>query len=677
LKVLPFAAMLDQKQLQRFQNEARAAASLRHPNIVQVHFVGCERAVHFYAMDYIEGQTLAEVIRSLCGREGLEGAAPEDAGKVVANLADSLASGRFAPPKESPDPEAPAAAYIQEETPGAATDTNRTPQTAIATERSTKNPAKRYDTAQDVADDLKRFLEDKPIRARPPSLASRAAKWARRHRAAVTSAALAFVMATVLMTTVVWDHYQRRVELKQKVSANLGAAEAFLHSEDYTNADRQLGEATGYLKAAEVDRGPLVLATADLSKQVSAKRWASKRFSKFQELRKRVHSGLYHNDPRIQERAKENCRAALELYSVLEGGQWKGQAAIQDLSSIHREMLDEHVAELLFLLAHMEVVLNICDVEIAPDPAAIDSAHRRAIDALRRIETFHQPVSAAYLWIADSWEVLGEEKLAQDARQRGKITRSVTALDYYVLGEFQLRHDHLDQALKSYAVALRHTPDHNLSLLASGVILNRMGRHEAAEAMLTGAIAMNQNTTIAYIARGLSCLMQGKHELAEADFNAVLKLDPRSYRAYQELAFLYKRTEDFAQALAMYDKALAVDPGQYTTFSRRGSLYERLGNHEKAVADFTRIIEILSPRVSTAKHSPMLMSSEQQAWAAELIRTHCGRALSNAKLGQTKNALEDLRIAESLAHDTPGMNEEFVSLRAGVAGLLGLDVHED
>ena len=33
LKVLPFAAMLDTKQMQRFQNEARAAASLRHPNL--------------------------------------------------------------------------------------------------------------------------------------------------------------------------------------------------------------------------------------------------------------------------------------------------------------------------------------------------------------------------------------------------------------------------------------------------------------------------------------------------------------------------------------------------------------------------------------------------------------------------------------------------------------------
>src|SRR5262249_51747527 len=50
LKVLPFAAAMDAKQLQRFKNEAQAAALLQHPNIVPVHYVGCERGVHFYAM---------------------------------------------------------------------------------------------------------------------------------------------------------------------------------------------------------------------------------------------------------------------------------------------------------------------------------------------------------------------------------------------------------------------------------------------------------------------------------------------------------------------------------------------------------------------------------------------------------------------------------------------------
>ena len=67
LKVLPFAATMDQRQRQRFQNEARAAASLDHPHIVPVHGVGCERGVHYYAMQLIEGRSLAAVIEELRG----------------------------------------------------------------------------------------------------------------------------------------------------------------------------------------------------------------------------------------------------------------------------------------------------------------------------------------------------------------------------------------------------------------------------------------------------------------------------------------------------------------------------------------------------------------------------------------------------------------------------------
>jgi tetratricopeptide (TPR) repeat protein len=70
LKVLPFAAVLDSKQLQRFKNEACAAAQLHHANIVPVFSVGSDRGVHYYAMQYIEGHTLAEVIGELRKGEG-------------------------------------------------------------------------------------------------------------------------------------------------------------------------------------------------------------------------------------------------------------------------------------------------------------------------------------------------------------------------------------------------------------------------------------------------------------------------------------------------------------------------------------------------------------------------------------------------------------------------------
>jgi serine/threonine protein kinase len=79
LKILPFASALDERRLQRFKQEALAAARLHHTNIVPVFGVGTERGVHFYAMQYIEGQSLAVVLRDLRQSAGIEGPAANPA----------------------------------------------------------------------------------------------------------------------------------------------------------------------------------------------------------------------------------------------------------------------------------------------------------------------------------------------------------------------------------------------------------------------------------------------------------------------------------------------------------------------------------------------------------------------------------------------------------------------
>jgi serine/threonine protein kinase len=65
LKILPFAAVLDQRQIARFRNEAQAAAQLHHPHIVPVFAVGQEQGVYYYAMQYIDGQSLEAAISQL------------------------------------------------------------------------------------------------------------------------------------------------------------------------------------------------------------------------------------------------------------------------------------------------------------------------------------------------------------------------------------------------------------------------------------------------------------------------------------------------------------------------------------------------------------------------------------------------------------------------------------
>ncbi len=92
LKVLPFAAALDPRQLQRFKTEAQAAAHLHHSNIVPVYAVGCERGVHFYAMQFIDGQTLAQLIRSERERTEDRGQRTEKADSSLSSVLCPLSS---------------------------------------------------------------------------------------------------------------------------------------------------------------------------------------------------------------------------------------------------------------------------------------------------------------------------------------------------------------------------------------------------------------------------------------------------------------------------------------------------------------------------------------------------------------------------------------------------------
>jgi serine/threonine protein kinase len=130
LKILPFAGALDPRRLRRFQNEAQAAACLHHTNIVPVFAVGCERGVQYYAMQYIDGQTLAAVIADLRQLTGLENAGDKELPAPCSEAADAATSGRSVRHKCPPG----AAPHV------AAPDTSFEPRDRLSTERSTDSP---------------------------------------------------------------------------------------------------------------------------------------------------------------------------------------------------------------------------------------------------------------------------------------------------------------------------------------------------------------------------------------------------------------------------------------------------------------------------------------------------------------------------------------------------------
>ena len=62
LKILPAEVAADSERMRRFTREAKAASALSHPNVAHIYDIGDFEGIHFIAMEYIEGETLAKRI---------------------------------------------------------------------------------------------------------------------------------------------------------------------------------------------------------------------------------------------------------------------------------------------------------------------------------------------------------------------------------------------------------------------------------------------------------------------------------------------------------------------------------------------------------------------------------------------------------------------------------------
>lgn len=63
LKILPPSLSRDLSSVQRFRNEAQAAAQLDHDNIARVYFIGEDKGLHFIAFEFIRGTNLREIVQ--------------------------------------------------------------------------------------------------------------------------------------------------------------------------------------------------------------------------------------------------------------------------------------------------------------------------------------------------------------------------------------------------------------------------------------------------------------------------------------------------------------------------------------------------------------------------------------------------------------------------------------
>jgi len=111
-----------------------------------------------------------------------------------------------------------------------------------------KEPESRYATAQEMAEDLRRFLEHKPIKARRPSVSDRLAKWIRRHTVLVASTMALLMLSVMGLTTATL-----LISREQSRTQRAYQAEALLRRKTRKAVDEMYGQVAEQLLTQKPD----------------------------------------------------------------------------------------------------------------------------------------------------------------------------------------------------------------------------------------------------------------------------------------------------------------------------------------------------------------------------------------------------------------------------------------
>lgn len=756
LKVLPFAAALDDKRLQRFKNEAQAAAQLHHGHIVPVYAVGCERGIHYYAMQFIDGQTLAGIIAELrqfsTGKSAPPsgGAGGSSAGPVVNTGSATTVS----PPPLSNTPQSasPAAetgrqwaaalsterssrspAFFQtvaklgrqaaealehahqvgvihrdikpsnllldaagnlwvtdfglahcqshdsltmtgdivgtlrymspEQTLGKpATLDHRTDiyslgvtlyelvtlepavsgpdresvlrqitfdepkllhnyNRAVPAELETiilkamaKNPDERYASAEELADDLQRFLEDEPIRARRPTPWQRARKFGRRHRPVLLALAaglfLTLLVGTAALAWVLSDQAARAVALAQNVGDAVAEAHTLLAGGQLYEA-RNVGQrARDLLSSGDSD--------ADLQEQVDSLWRDLKMVEDVQDilLEQSEVEGTSFVSAGIDQRYAEAFRtygidmATLDrdaASSRIAGSRIKVPLAValDNWAMIRRNLPAEQRKK---LAPDWQGLLAIAQ---AADPDAVRDQLRQALskgddEALVKLAASIKANAAPAATIVGLARALRNATAATPALKSARLKMAADLLEQarkHHPRDFWIHHDlanaltnltppRLDDAIRWYSVAVALRPQsagahHNL-----GVALGRKGKLDEAIDEYRTAVKLAPHFALGFNNLGGTLLVKGELEAATAALQEALRLQPDFAHAHFNLGLVLQEQKKPADAIASYEKSIQLNPGIAKAYYQLGLALEHQKKLDEAIGNYRKLVQL-------------------------------------------------------------------------------------
>jgi serine/threonine-protein kinase len=495
-----------------------------------------------------------------------------------------------------------------------------------------KIPARRYASARDLADDLHRFLDGKPITARPVGAIERGAKWARRHP---TSTAVAAALLVVLVTMIglgVWIDHQRRTrqteqvqreqQAHQRIETAIDKAYEAARAERWDEAHRTLANVRGQLADANSQEleARLSRAEADINFAQELDRirqsvtlagvedqFAGPLFS--------VGAGPAKGTPTsAPSRLLSEYTAAFARWGYSFDGAEKEAATRWQASPLraHTVAALDQWAFAAFTLGRLELCTKLLRIVRAIDPDPNWGDAFRDEDCWRddrRLRALVADAARASRFAAP--HQLGI--VASLLRSRGDTVRATALLEEALRSrpaDFWLNWEvaSLHSATKEYTeavgylrslVALRPESAWTHFHLALG--LARTDHRAASIATFYEALARAPDDRVIRESLVLQLWWEKRSEEALAVYQRAIDQRPNDADIFDALGILYFRLGRFSDAVSAYRRAVELDPTRTTAYCNLGTALAQLGRYEEALGPYSKTIE-LEPGSTVGHH---------------------------------------------------------------------------
>jgi eukaryotic-like serine/threonine-protein kinase len=555
-----------------------------------------------------------------------------------------------------------------------------------------KEPGRRYQTAGAMADDLRRYLEHRPILARRIGPAGHLVRWCRRQPAQAALAVALLVLAAGTLTGGLW-YQQTRAARTAEVRGGIERAwsEANALAKEGARLRRQPAEWRALLasslqaleRAEQAAAGNALLVDRDLRERLARLRIEIEAEEKDRRMAARLDEILYHWSDIQREGAGYATVDRLPEYAAafrdygLPAVAMEPAAAARLIDARPPEVREQLLAALYAWhgirsggsdnpqeLAWLGELLT----ELQPGAweekvvAAMAARDRGALEALAAEADPSQHSPRLLDRLAGA---LSREK--GDEAAIGLLRRSLIhhANDFWLnhhLGSLLAGSDppQLDEAIRFFTAGAALRPDDAGVFCNLGTLLHRAGQVDEAAICYQKSIQLNPKLALGYTNLANVLWAKGDLDGAVAQCRRAVAVSPELPVAHFSLGIALYRQGDLAGAATAYRRALQLDPKNAQMETNLGVVQELSGDSQGAIASFRSAIQH-DPQFAMAHNNlgeVLAGSGEFLAAVAEFrqatrikpdyAEAWCGLGLALRDLGQLDEALAALRRGHEL-----------------------------